>query len=96
MPILKTLRMAIGAQQAQVLGQVLREGLVLVAGGVSLGLVAAAFATKLVAGFLFEVSARDLTTFAGIPLLLVLIALPACLLPARRATKVNPMTALRQ
>jgi predicted permease len=88
-------RMALGAGRGEVLGMVLREGLQLVAIGLALGIVAAAALTRLMTGLLFHVEATDPITFAGMALVLVLIAAAACLAPARRASAVDPMVALR-
>jgi predicted permease len=89
------LRMALGALPGQVVRMILRESLKLIAGGVALGLLAACAASRLVAAMLFDVSPIDPVTYAAVALLLVAVALAASLLPARRATKVDPMTALR-
>jgi putative ABC transport system permease protein len=89
-------RMAVGAPRARVLGDVLRHGIGLVLIGVVVGTAAGLFATGLMGSFLYGIGARDPITFVIIPLVLLAIALPACLLPARRATRVNPMEALRQ
>jgi putative ABC transport system permease protein len=89
-------RMAVGAPRGQVLRDVLRHGIGLVLIGVVAGTAAGLFATGLVRSFLYGVDARDPMTFVIIPIVLLAIALPACLLPARRATRVNPMEALRQ
>jgi predicted permease len=89
------IRMALGAQTGNVLRLVLKEGMSLVVGGVAGGLIVAAAVTRLLASFLYGVSPLDLATFAGIPLVLGLVALLATYLPARRATKVDPMIALR-
>jgi len=78
-----------------VLALVVRQGLALAAVGVALGLLASAGATRLIAGLLFGVSPTDPLTFAAVAVLLTLVALLACLVPARRATRVDPMTALR-
>lgn len=88
-------RLALGALPGDVLWQVLRRGLVLAGIGVTCGLALALAVTRLLAGFLYGVSPFDPLTFLAVPLLLVSIALLACYLPARRATKVDPMTALR-
>ncbi len=89
------IRVALGAQPRDVLQLVIRQGLVLSLLGVSLGLVASLALTRLLTSLLFEVSATDLLTFTTIPLLLMTVALVACWIPARRATKVDPMIALR-
>jgi putative ABC transport system permease protein len=88
-------RVALGAQTLDVLRLVVRQGMSLAGIGVVIGLVVALGATRLMTGLLFGVRATDPVTFVAIPLLLAIVALSACLLPARRATKVDPMTALR-
>jgi predicted permease len=88
-------RLALGAQRTTVLGMVLGDGLRLAAVGVVVGLVAAAGATRVIAGFLFDVSALDAVTFIGMALLLVIVALLATYVPARRAAGLDPMSALR-
>jgi putative ABC transport system permease protein len=88
-------RMALGAQPRDVLMVIMREGLILVAVGVTIGLVASFALTRLISGLLFGVEATDPTTLIVITLLLVAVALVASYIPARRATKVDPMTALR-
>src|SRR5262245_6531570 len=89
------IRVALGAQSADVLRLIIGQGLQLVVLGVALGLVAALALTRLMKSLLFGVSASDPLTFAGIALLLALVALLACYLPARRAAKTDPMIALR-
>lgn len=89
------IRMALGAQQRNVLGLVVRHGMVMTFIGVGLGLGGAFAVTRVMASLLFGVSAHDPLTFVGIPLLLGAVALLACFVPARRATKVDPMIALR-
>ena len=89
------IRMALGAERRDILLLVVRQGMVLVGVGLALGLGASFLLMRWLASKLFQVSATDPSTFAGVALLLAAIALVACLVPARRATKVDPLVALR-
>ncbi|HEV2764952.1 MAG TPA: FtsX-like permease family protein, partial [Pyrinomonadaceae bacterium] len=88
-------RMALGAQAGDILKMIVGEGLLLAAAGVALGAAGAFALTRFMAGMLFGVTATDPPTYVAISALLVLIALLASYLPARRATRVDPMSALR-
>ncbi|MEJ7617876.1 MAG: FtsX-like permease family protein [Pyrinomonadaceae bacterium] len=89
------IRMALGARGADVLRLVLRESMTLVALGIALGLLASLAATRLLASFLYGVSTTDPATFGGIAAILAAVALAASLIPARRASRVDPLVALR-
>jgi predicted permease len=89
------IRMALGAQAGDVLELVMRRGLGLALVGVALGLFTALAVTRLMQGLLFGVGATDPLTFGALALLMLLVALLACFVPARRATKVDPLRALR-
>jgi predicted permease len=88
-------RMALGAKPADVLGMILKEGLKLVVLGVVLGVTAALTLTRLLEGMVYGVRVRDPLIFVMVNLLMVAVALLACYLPARRATRVDPLVALR-
>ena len=89
------IRMALGADRRSVTTLVLKEGMALVALGIALGLTLSVGLAESMRRFLFDVSPRDLTTFAVVPVLLMGVALVACYLPARKAAKVDPLTVMR-
>jgi putative ABC transport system permease protein len=89
------IRIALGAQSSEVFRLVLREGMRLVALGIALGLGGSLAATRFVAGMLFDVAGTDPNVFFGVTLALLGSGLAACALPARRATRVDAMVALR-
>jgi putative ABC transport system permease protein len=89
------IRIALGARRRDILTLVLRQGLLLAGIGVAVGVLAAAGLTRLIQALLYGIGALDPWTFIGLPLGLLGIALLASYLPARRATRVDPMTALR-
>jgi putative ABC transport system permease protein len=89
------IRIALGARVGEVVGMLVREGMGLVAAGALAGVACALLATRLLSRFLYGVTPTDATTFVVIPLLLGLVAVLACYVPARRATRIDPLTALR-
>ena len=89
------IRMALGAQAADVQHMVVRQGALLAAGGIAVGLAASFIATRALGALLFGVSSHDPVTFATAGMLLALIAIGACYLPARRATRISPLGVLR-
>jgi putative ABC transport system permease protein len=89
------IRMAIGAESETVMGMILRDGLGVAAVGLAAGLVGAFALSRLLGSLLFEVSATDPLTYVATPVILALVAGAACWIPARRATRVDPMIALR-
>ncbi len=90
------IRIALGAQRNAVLYMILRQGLALALAGAAVGLVGALIVARLMAGLLFGVSPRDPLTFISLTAVLVIVALAACFIPARRAMQVDPIVALRE
>jgi predicted lysophospholipase L1 biosynthesis ABC-type transport system permease subunit len=89
------IRLALGAPLSSVVGMILRQGLGMTLAGIALGLAGAFALTRFLASWLYGVSAADPLTFIAAPLLLFLVAMAACLIPAWRATRINPLAALR-
>ena len=90
------IRMAMGARPRNVIGMIVGQGMALALSGMALGVVAAFAVTRLVANMLFKVDASDPTTFGLAGLFLLVVALIATWLPAWRATRIDPMSALRR
>jgi len=88
-------RMALGAQRGDILHRILREGMLLAITGIAIGISGALALTRVLRSMLFEIEPTDPVTFVGVAIFLMIAALAACYLPARRATKVDPMVALR-
>jgi len=89
------LRMVLGAQGGDVLGLVMKQGAAMVVIGLTAGLITAFALTRLMASLLFGVAPTDAATFASVTAVLTAVALAACYVPARRATRVDPMQTLR-
>ena len=89
------IRLALGAKSADILRLVVRQGLILAASGVVIGFVAALLMTRLMSSMLYKVGAHDLVTFVAAPLLFLAVAVLTSYIPARRATKVDPIEAMR-
>ena len=89
------IRMALGARRMDVLRMVLRQALAVVASGISIGLFGAWILTRALGGLLYGVTATDPVTFLAVPVLVVGLSAVACSLPALRASRVDPVTALR-
>jgi putative ABC transport system permease protein len=89
------LRLALGAQPRDVLGLVLREGMMLAGLGIAVGAAGALALTRLLTSLLYEVKPRDPVTFIAVAIALAVVAAAACYIPARRAMRVDPMVALR-
>ena len=89
------IRMALGAQSRSIVGLVLRQGMALWLGGIALGLLCALGVTRWIRSLLFEVQPTDPLTFVAVPVLFCAVAAIACYVPARRATRVDPVISLR-
>ncbi len=87
--------MAVGAQRSDVLRMVMPEAMLLTGTGIALGIVAALSMMRLFRSLLFEIEPTDPATYSGVAILLAVVALAACYVPARRAMRVDPMVALR-
>jgi putative ABC transport system permease protein len=88
-------RLALGATRGEVFRQILGRGMLLAATGATIGVVAATGLSRAMETLLFSISGRDPITFVAVPIALVMVAALACYLPARRATRVDPVVALR-
>jgi ABC-type antimicrobial peptide transport system permease subunit len=89
------IRMALGASRGHILQIIMKQGVILTLAGVAVGIIAALASTRLIQGLLYGVSSTDTATYLSVPVVLVAAALAATFVPARRATKVDPLNALR-
>jgi ABC-type antimicrobial peptide transport system permease subunit len=89
------IRLALGAQRWQIVSGIVRQSLMLALGGCAVGLIVAALVAQLIRGFLFGVKAIDPVTYSAVPVMMMLIALTAAWIPARRAASVDPIKTLR-
>ena len=89
------IRMALGAQPGNVLKMILRKGLIIIASGIVIGEVASLLLTRVIKSQVWGVSVHDPVTFAAVLAVLIVVGISACLVPARRATQVDPLVALR-
>src|SRR5207248_5482748 len=89
------IRMALGAQQSSVLNMILRKGLVIIAIGIAIGEIASLLLTRVIKTQIWGVSSHDPVTFSAVLAVLIAVGISACLVPARRATQVDPLVALR-
>ena len=90
------IRMALGANRSSVLGMILRQGAKLAAIGLAIGFATSFAVNRTIESFLFEVKATDPMTYAGVGALMIVVVLAACLAPAMRASRMDPLIALRQ
>jgi ABC-type antimicrobial peptide transport system permease subunit len=89
------IRLALGAEKSRITRMVLRQGMELALAGVAVGLLGALFVSRLMTGLLYGASPHDPLTFVSVTILLSAVALAACLVPARRATNIDPIVALK-
>jgi putative ABC transport system permease protein len=89
------IRMALGAQPGDVVSMILRQGIAAVVAGIAIGIIAALALTRLMASLLYGVTPTDALTFGSVASILIIVAISACVMPARRATRVDPIEALR-
>jgi putative ABC transport system permease protein len=89
------LRMALGAGRGRVRGLVVREGMAVAVAGIAIGIAASVAVSRLITALVFGVSVRDASTYVGVAMVLAIVALASCVVPAVRASRVDPMAALR-